>query len=257
MSALAVVALLASVEAVTSASEIRACLPLADGRVLAATSGGLVLYDRDLAVERLWTALDGLPGTDVHALLPAADGASVCVGTAAGVAALRPSDARMGAGRAGRGRRRARAGRARRAARRGDLGRGRRRARSRRRARGRAFGRGRDGRSVARDRARRDRRAGCSSARRAPGSSDGTATGCRRSTPLPNPYVTALGASARSVLVGTLAGVVRLQDGSAVSAVEARALRLEGSAWWAGTMGEGLRRLDMPSGTATRCRATW
>jgi ligand-binding sensor domain-containing protein len=249
VSVLAVVALLASVEAVTSASEVRACLPLADGRVLAATSGGLVLYDRALAVERLWTALDGLPGTDAHALLPAADG-GVFVGTAAGVAALRPS----GAGwvpnaLAAVGDVRALATHD------GRLVAG-------------TWGEGvvvldpATGVVVARPRADGpDRAAAARITALAPSGRgvlvgtagaglldwDGTALQAAPST-LPDPYVTALGVSARSVLVGTLAGVVRLQDGAAVSAVEARALRLEGSAWWAGTMGEGLRRLDMASG---------
>jgi len=249
VSVLAVVALLASVEAVTSASEVRACLPLPDGRVLAATSGGLALYDRDLAVERLWTALDGLPGTDVHALLPAADG-GVFVGTAAGVAALRPSGAGwVPAALAAVGDVRALASHD------GRLVAG-------------TWGEGvvvldpSTGVVVARPRpVVPDRTAAARITALAPSGHgvlvgtagaglldwDGTALRAVPST-LPDPYVTALGVSARSVLVGTLAGVVRLQDGAAVSAVEARALRLEGSAWWAGTTGEGLRRLDMPSG---------
>ena len=60
--------------------------------------------------------------------------------------------------------------------------------------------------------------------------------------------MTALAGAGGRLLVGTLGGVLDLDDGTAVSAVEARALLVSGSAWWAGTMGEGLHRLDMPSG---------
>jgi hypothetical protein len=240
MSALAVVALAASVQAVTSASEVRACQPFADGRVLAATSGGLVLYGRDLSVERRWTTLDGLPGTDVHALLPDEDGARVWVGTTAGVAAFSPAD-----------------GRVRSVAAVGDV---------------RALA-VHDGRLVAGTWGRGvfalDPATGAVVARSAPGGVEasrvtalvesevgvlvGTAGGgvlewdfdrLHVLDALPSPYVTALGRFEHRVLVGTLAGVFDLDDGRPASHVEARALvAAPGAVWWAATMGEGLRRL--------------
>src|SRR5687767_13709434 len=72
----------------TSTREVRACLPLPDGRVLAGTTGGLALFREDGALLRLQTALDGLPGTRVSALARDPDGA-VWVGTEAGLALLR------------------------------------------------------------------------------------------------------------------------------------------------------------------------
>jgi ligand-binding sensor domain-containing protein len=82
-------ALLVAPQVYTSTAEVRACQPLSDGRVLAATTGGLVLYGPDLDVERIWTAHDGLPGTDVRALALAKDGASVWAGGPDGVVAVR------------------------------------------------------------------------------------------------------------------------------------------------------------------------
>lgn len=235
MSALAAAVLAASVEAVTSASEVRACRPLADGRVLAATSGGLVLYGRGLDVERRWTALDGLPSTDVHALLP--DGARVWVGTASGLVPLDLADGRVGAVTA--------AGDVRALA--DDTGRI-------------AAGTWGDGvASVDRDTGRVTARAaaGARVTSLAAGGGrvqvgtpdglfewDGAALRARTVPGLSAPYVTALGASGDRVLVGTLAGVVAAEDGAVVSSVEARALLRADGAWWAGTMGEGLQRLD-------------
>jgi ligand-binding sensor domain-containing protein len=82
-------ALLLGPQVYASTAEVRACQPLPDGRVLAATSGGLVLYGPDLDVERTWTSLDGLPGTDVRALAPSKDGASVWAGGVDGVVVVR------------------------------------------------------------------------------------------------------------------------------------------------------------------------
>jgi ligand-binding sensor domain-containing protein len=239
MSALAAVALAASVQAVTSASEVRACRPFADGRVLAATSGGLVLYGRDLSVERRWTTLDGLPSTDVHALLPDEDGARVWVGTAAGVAAFSPSSARI-----------------RPVARVGDV-----RALA---VHGERLVAGTWGNGVV----ALDPATGAVVARSAPADAEasrvtslapgrdglvvGTAgaglfawdgAGLRAALPLPAPYVTSLAAVDGRVLVGTLAGVLDLDGGGAVSAVEARAIVAAGGVLWAATMGEGLQRI--------------
>jgi ligand-binding sensor domain-containing protein len=240
MSALAVVALAAAVQAVTSASEVRACRPLPDGRVLAATSGGLLLYGRGLDVERRWTALDGLPSTDVHALLDEEDGARVWVGTTAGVAAFSPADSRV-----------------RTVAAVGDV---------------RALA-VHDGRLVAgtwgRGVVALDPATGAVVARSAPATVEasrvtalvesdagvlvGTAGAgvfewdfdrLEELDALPSPYVTALGRFEHRVLVGTLAGVFDVY-GRPASSVEARALVAgPGAVWWAATMGEGLRRLD-------------
>jgi ligand-binding sensor domain-containing protein len=247
VSVLAAVALAASVQAVTSAAEVRACRPLPDGRVLAATSGGLVLYSPDLSVERQWTALEGLPGTDVHALLPEEGGASVWIGTSAGVAALSPAN-----------------GRVRLLARVGDV-------RALASFDGKVvagtWGEGvvaldpESGRVMARPREpHADATARVTSLVESegrlyagtPGNGlfvwDGSTLSAVQAV-LPDRYVTVLGSSEHRVLVGTLAGVIDLDGDLPMSSVEARALLWTGGGtWWAGTMGEGLRRLDRPGG---------
>ena len=70
----------------TNTDEVRACLPVAGGDTLVGTGGGLVRVDAAGAVQQVWTASDGLPGTRVDALV--ADGDRVWVGTDAGVAQL-------------------------------------------------------------------------------------------------------------------------------------------------------------------------
>ncbi len=55
-------------------SEVRTCLPLASGDTLVGTPGGLVRVDATGARRETWTAADGLPGTRIEALVPAADG---------------------------------------------------------------------------------------------------------------------------------------------------------------------------------------
>ncbi|MET0551698.1 MAG: two-component regulator propeller domain-containing protein [Vicinamibacteria bacterium] len=242
MSVLAAVVLAASVEAVTSAAEVRACRPLPDGRVLAATSGGLVLYTRALDVERVWTALDGLPSTDAHALLPDADGRRVWIGTAAGIAALDTSDGRVHP-----------------VAPVGDV-------------RALAVHDGRlvagtwgsgvvaldpataavIARSTTATTATAEASRVTSLAAGGSGLLVGTAgaglfvwdgTALRAASPLADPYVTAIGASDGRVLVGTLAGVIDADSGVRVSSVEARALVAMGGAFWAATMGEGVQRV--------------
>jgi ligand-binding sensor domain-containing protein len=69
----------------THLGEIEACLPQPDGTVVA-TLGGLVALDPGGAPRAVWTALDGLPGTRIHALRP--DGAGYLVGGEAGAAAV-------------------------------------------------------------------------------------------------------------------------------------------------------------------------
>ncbi len=71
----------------TDARDVRACLPLPDGAVLAGTGGGLLLVRADGSVRAPWTALDGLPETRVHALLRR--GERTWIGTEGGLAAVR------------------------------------------------------------------------------------------------------------------------------------------------------------------------
>ena len=85
------VATAAPTEVHTALDEVAACLPVQhDGRTLAATAGGLVLVGSDGAVEAVWTALDGLPGTRIHALAPAPAG--FFVGGEDGLALVRVVD---------------------------------------------------------------------------------------------------------------------------------------------------------------------
>jgi hypothetical protein len=70
----------------TNTDEVRACLPLAGGDTLVGTGGGLLRVDAAGAVQRVWTASDGLPGTRIDALV--ADGERVWIGTDAGIAQL-------------------------------------------------------------------------------------------------------------------------------------------------------------------------
>lgn len=74
-------------DVLTDVSDVRACLPLDGGAVLAATGGGLSLVRADGSVRAPWTALDGLPETRVHALLR--EGGRLWIGTEAGLAVAR------------------------------------------------------------------------------------------------------------------------------------------------------------------------
>src|SRR5262245_1931086 len=76
-------------DVLTDARDVRACLPLEGGAVLAGTGGGLVLVRADGTALPPWTALDGLPETRVHALL--LDGERLLVGTEGGLAEARLS----------------------------------------------------------------------------------------------------------------------------------------------------------------------
>ena len=67
--------------------DVRACLPLPDGGVLAGTSGGLVHLDPALAIRRSWGPADGLPSATVHTL--AEQGDTLWVGTGAGLVRAR------------------------------------------------------------------------------------------------------------------------------------------------------------------------
>jgi len=70
----------------TNQDDVQACQPLPGGRVLLGTAGGLLLASADGEPERLWTGLDGLPGTRVHALLQ--EGNTVWIGAEYGLARL-------------------------------------------------------------------------------------------------------------------------------------------------------------------------
>lgn len=74
-------------DVITDARDVRACLPLDGGAVLAATGGGLLLVRADGTARAPWTALDGLPETRVHAVLR--DGDRLWIGTEGGLASAR------------------------------------------------------------------------------------------------------------------------------------------------------------------------
>jgi ligand-binding sensor domain-containing protein len=76
----------ARVQAYTDLRNTSACLPLASGELLAGTHGGLVQLDQKGNLRRLWTRLDGLPGTRVHAMLK--EGNRLWVGTDRGLASM-------------------------------------------------------------------------------------------------------------------------------------------------------------------------
>ncbi len=70
----------------TDTSEVRACLPLAEGGALVGTGGGLVRVDAAGVRREVWTAVDGLPGTRIEALV--ADGDGLWVGADGGGARI-------------------------------------------------------------------------------------------------------------------------------------------------------------------------
>ncbi len=75
----------------TALGDVAACLPIhSDGRTLAATGGGLVLVGSDGVTQAVWTALDGLPGTRLHAIVASGDG--FFVGGEDGLALVRVVD---------------------------------------------------------------------------------------------------------------------------------------------------------------------
>ncbi len=242
MTLLLALVLAPAVEAFTSTADVRACRPLADGRVLAATAGGLVVYGPDLEPERVWTSFDGLPGTDVKAIEVSADGATVWAGGEYGVSVLRLGESRwkelatarsVGAllldedrlligtdggldvvdARTGAGRQRF---------------------------------------DLPRDHARGPRPLVTSFARTPGGIQVGTSRGLwtwdgsgmrPAAGVVPSPYVHVVASAGSRTLAGTVGGLAEIGRGRVVATAEVRALlRIEGG-WLAGTMGEGLRRL--------------
>ncbi len=79
------IGLLAVVAAYTDVGEARACLPLDHG-ALVGTGGGLVKLDDTGAIGRVWTTLDGLPGTRIETI--AEIGSQIWIGTDAGGARI-------------------------------------------------------------------------------------------------------------------------------------------------------------------------
>ncbi|MDB4998434.1 MAG: hypothetical protein JWM74_5866, partial [Myxococcaceae bacterium] len=73
----------AATEVHTRVDDVRACLPLDDGRVIAASAGGLAQLAADDHVERVWTSLDGLSDTRARALY--LEGSTLWVGTDRGL----------------------------------------------------------------------------------------------------------------------------------------------------------------------------
>jgi hypothetical protein len=72
-------------DVLTDVRDVRACLPIEGGAVIAATGGGLLLVRADGTARAPWTSLDGLPETRVHALLR--EGERLWIGTEGGLAA--------------------------------------------------------------------------------------------------------------------------------------------------------------------------
>jgi ligand-binding sensor domain-containing protein len=83
LGALAVAREAAAAEVHTRVDDVRACLPLDDGRVIAASAGGLAQLGSDDRVERVWTSLDGLADTRARTLF--LDGTTLWVGTDRGL----------------------------------------------------------------------------------------------------------------------------------------------------------------------------
>ena len=85
----------------TDISRVHACLPLSDrageSGFLAATDGGLAHIANDGQIRAVWTALDGLPGTQVRAITGpiADDGDTLWIGTENGLAQVRVRGARL------------------------------------------------------------------------------------------------------------------------------------------------------------------
>ena len=72
--------------ALTNLDDVQACLPLAGDTLLLGTAGGLLLASDDGGEQRVWTRLDGLPGTRIHALLR--EGQTIWIGTDGGLARM-------------------------------------------------------------------------------------------------------------------------------------------------------------------------
>jgi ligand-binding sensor domain-containing protein len=80
----------------TDASQVHACAPLGSAGALAATDGGLILVDQRGQPRALWTALDGLPGTRVRAVMrDPAEAGIFWIGTEQGLARARIRDAAL------------------------------------------------------------------------------------------------------------------------------------------------------------------
>jgi ligand-binding sensor domain-containing protein len=249
MSLVLALALAPAIQAFTSTADVRACQPLADGRVLAATTGGLVLYGPDLEPERVWTSFDSLPGTDVRALAVSRDGSTVWVGGVDGVAVRRRGDERWQPFAAVRsvgallltddGRLLIGAAGGLEVA---DV----------------STGEARRRYDLPRDRARGPRQFVTSLAEGPQGLQVGTSgiglwtwdgSGLKPAgDALPSPYVHVLASADGRALAGTVGGLAEVGRGRVVSSAEVRALLRVDGGWLAGTMGEGLRRLDDAKG---------
>jgi ligand-binding sensor domain-containing protein len=236
-----------AVSAFTSTADVRACQPLPDGRVLAATSGGLVLYGPELEPERVWTSFDSLPGTDVRAIAVSRDGATVWTGGYDGVAVRRrgetawapfvsvPSaealalteDGRLLIGRAG-----------------GldvvDAGTGGSRQRY-------DLPTGGGPRQLVTSLAEGPHGLQVGTSGSGLWTWDGSGLKRAAGAP-PTAYVHVLASANGHALAGTVAGLVETGRGRVLSTAEVRALLRVDGGWLAGTMGEGLRRLDDATG---------
>jgi ligand-binding sensor domain-containing protein len=104
LAAFLAVVLLCGAARPAAAEDARVCQPLPDGRVLVGTGSGLLLLDRDGVVTARWGVVEGLPGARVDALVPVAGpvGWALWVGTEAGLArVVVDADADLRPGRGG------------------------------------------------------------------------------------------------------------------------------------------------------------
>jgi two component regulator with propeller domain len=80
----------------TDVTETRACLPLPGGGALLGTAGGLALAGADGQVGAVFTAVDGLPGTRIDAIVPAGDALWIATDAGAARVTLRGEALTMG-----------------------------------------------------------------------------------------------------------------------------------------------------------------
>ncbi len=77
----------------TNIGEVRACYPLGGGDFLVGTGGGLVRVDARGTTKKVWTAVDGLPGTRIDSI--SMIGTAMWIGTETGAAQVTLDGARL------------------------------------------------------------------------------------------------------------------------------------------------------------------
>jgi len=78
----------------TNIGEVRACYPLGGGDFLVGTGGGLVRVDARGTTKKVWTAVDGLPGTRIDSISMV--GTTMWIGTETGAAAVTVNGSKLG-----------------------------------------------------------------------------------------------------------------------------------------------------------------